>query len=97
MDYLSQVHSSEPKYAEELRQKLYHILGFDVLPTENPDGTRPDGTITLRIDDARIVLLVLELKREIGDGGSDPSHQAGLSSKRSWIDNSASRNPIYVP
>lgn len=53
----------------------------------------PDGSITDTIQvppisiigDTRIVSLVLELKQEVGEGGSDPAHQVGLSMKGSWI------------
>lgn len=33
----------------------------------------------------RVLLIIFELKRQLGDGSYDPSAQAGLSMRRSWI------------
>jgi hypothetical protein len=96
MYYLSEVFSSEKDYSQGLRQRLHKILRGYVLQTSNPDGTIPDGTITLLIGNARIVILVLELKREVGEGGSDPAHQASLSLRRSWIDPSVSHDLLRL-
>jgi len=71
---------------EGLRTRLRRILQAEVHEEPNPDGTKPDGVITLQIGDARITFLILELKRELGEGGCDPTTQVGLSMKRSWID-----------
>jgi len=37
------------------------------------------------INNIRIPILIVELKKELGDGGYDPSTQAGLIMRRSWI------------
>ncbi|KAF9477785.1 PLP-dependent transferase [Pholiota conissans] len=39
-----------------------------------------------RLGDARIALLVVEMKQELGAGACDPILQAGLSMRRIWID-----------
>ena len=96
MHYLSEIFRAETEYAQGLRQRLYKILRANILPTENPDATRPDGSITLRIGDSRIVSLIVEVKRELGEGGSDPTTQASFSMKRSWIHPSASDIPFYI-
>ena len=80
---------------EGLRERLRRILQTEVHEEPNTDGTIPDGIITLQIDDARIAFLILELKQELGEGGCDPTTQAGLSMKRSWIDPSVGFNPIH--
>ncbi|KAF8162555.1 hypothetical protein B0H34DRAFT_651171 [Crassisporium funariophilum] len=71
---------------EGLRKRLRHILRAEVHEEPNSDGTRPDGVITLQIGDTRIAYFILELKRELGEGGCDPTTQGGLSMKHSWID-----------
>jgi len=63
-------------------------------PTLRPDGVITHGVITLQIGDARIAFLILELKRELGEGVCDPTTQASLSMKHSWIDPSVGCNRI---
>ena len=96
MHYLSKIFQSETEYAQGLRQRLYKILQANTLPTENPDATQPDGSITLCIGDTRIVTLILEVKRDFGEGDCDPTNQASFSMKRSWIDPLASDTPLYI-
>ena len=83
-------------YNEGLCERLRHIVQDDVHLEPNSDATSADGVITLQVSDARIVFLILELKRELGEGGCDPSLQAGLSMKRSWINPSVSNNHIHL-
>lgn len=97
MDHGSQVGLKEEGtrgYNQQVRKRLRKILKADLHEEPNPDGTRPDGVVTLQRDDARIAYLILELKRELGDGGCDPTTQAGLSMKRSWIDSDVSHNHV---
>lgn len=96
MYFASEVGRLEDQNNEGLRHRLRCILQADVHDEPNPDGTKPDGVVTLQIGDARIAYLVIELKRELGEGGCDPSLQAGLSMKRSWIDPSVSHNRIHL-
>jgi len=56
-------------HTEGLRKRLRRILQAEVHEEPNPDGTKPDGVITLQIGDARIAFLILELKRELCEGG----------------------------
>lgn len=55
-----------------------YILGFDVHEESN-DRFTADGVHILVLNRIRLSLLIMEVKRELGDGGSDPSHQVGLS------------------
>ena len=50
----------------------------------------------MQIGDDRIMFLILELKRELGEGGCDPTTQAGLSMKRSWIEPSVGYNRLRL-
>ena len=57
------------------------MLNVSLSNEENPDGTSVDGLYVV----VKIPILILEFKREYGEGGSDASTQAGLFMKRSWI------------
>ena len=81
---------------EGLRKRLRRILQAGVHVEPNNDGTKADGVITLQIGDERIVFLILELKRELGEGGCDPTTQAGLSLKRSWIEHTVGYNRLRL-
>ena len=89
MSLVSQIFLSE-EYAKginvQLRQVLSKILNGAVYQELNSDGTSADGVMTLTLGTAHIMTLVLEWKREIGEGGCDSSTQAGLSMKRIWLD-----------
>ena len=98
MYFASEVGRKEDRHDghnDGLRELLRRILQAEVHEESNDDGTRPDGIITLQIGDARIAFLILELKRELGEGGCDPTIQAGLSMKHSWIGLSVGFNRIY--
>ena len=84
------------RYNEGLRGRLRHILQHDVHVEPNSDATSADGVITLQIGDACIAFLILELKRELSEGGCDSSLQAGLSMKRSWINPLVCNNHIHL-
>jgi hypothetical protein len=83
-------------FNEGLRKRLRRILQAEVHVEPNDDGTEADGVITLQIGDDRIKFLILELKREVGEGGCDPTTQAGLSMKRSWIEPSVGYNCLCL-
>lgn len=95
MQYASKVGRSETHYSEGLRTRLRKILHADVHEEPNPDRSIPDGVVTLNIGDSRITSVVIELKREMGEGGCDPTLQASLSMRRSWIDPLVSRILIH--
>ena len=85
MGYVSEVGRKESRSSVGLRTRLMNILGSKIHEETNPDGSRPDGIITLKIGNTRIMTLIMELKRELGEG-CDPSTQVALSMRRSWID-----------
>ena len=63
------------------------ILGMGMSTVLNADRTSPDGLIEISLTGEThesIAPLLKEDKREFGDGGSDPSTQAGLSMARYW-------------
>jgi hypothetical protein len=73
-----------------------YILEAEVHEETNLNGTKLDGVDTLQIGDARIAFLIIELKREVGKCGCDPTTQAGLSMKPSLLDPSVSYNRIRL-
>ena len=90
MHLVSQIYADETSYANEIRSKLADILGVSLTQEINEDKTSADGVYVVVVENKRIPILILEFKREIGEGGCDASTQAGLSMKRSWIDKDVS-------
>ena len=85
MGLASQIHGQETAYASKLREKLSEILGVSLSKEANSDGTSADGCYVTVLNYKWIPILILEFKREYGEGGSDASTQGGLSMRRSWI------------
>ena len=87
LDYMkaaSAIYASEDKRRVELTPLLCNIFGVDIQMIQNEDKTNPDGIAELVTNPGRILLLLKEDKNEFGEGGSDPSTQAGLSMGRCW-------------
>lgn len=84
MHLLSAIGQYEVSRNQAIRLKLSEILGVQVHEEPNADRSSADGVYMIIVNNIRITILIVELKRELGDGGSDPSTQAGLMMKRSW-------------
>jgi hypothetical protein len=78
------IYPNENARRDALTPLLRGILDVDIVTMLNEDKTSPDGVVELGTTPARSLLLVKEDKNEFGDGGSDPSTQAGLSVGRCW-------------
>jgi hypothetical protein len=77
----SAIYPSEETRGHELLPLLRVILGVNVHTILNEDRTNPDGLVEVATN--RLHFLIF-LQDEFGDGGSDPSTQAGLSVGRCW-------------
>jgi hypothetical protein len=84
MKAASAIYETESKRREKLTPLLCDILGVDIKMIMNADKTIPDGIVEVGKNNAHSLLLLMEDKNEFGDGGSDPSTQAGLSAGRCW-------------
>ena len=86
MKATSEIFPSETARRIKLSPLLCDILGVNIQTIQNDDKTTADGTAKLgtKVDDMSFSYLFEEDKNEIGDGGSDPSTQVGLSAVRSW-------------
>jgi hypothetical protein len=93
---LSRINRQEDDIRGKTREDIGHILGTPILEVQNPDGTRPDGVIMVELGKTSIPYAFLELKREIGEGGCDPTSQASLSMRRSWIHDEVGYNRIHL-
>ena len=82
----SGVFASETVRRTALSPLLCDILGVNIQTIQNDDKTTPDGTAKsgAKAKDMSFSCLFEEDINEIGDDGSDPSTQAGLSAARSW-------------
>jgi hypothetical protein len=64
---------------------LREILGFSLHSERNTDRSLPDGVHTIEIGNIGVCVLVIEVKREMGEGGSDPTIQVSISFRKNWI------------
>jgi hypothetical protein len=78
------IYESEEKRRKMLTPLLCNILDVNMQMILNDDKTNPDGIVELGTHRSPFIILLREDKNEFGDGGSDPSTQAGLSVGRCW-------------
>ena len=76
--------------SEEDRRKLTweclsELLDLSLSCERNSDGSLPDGTYILPFKGVRACLAVIEVKREMAEGGSDPTNQVSISFKKICI------------
>lgn len=87
MHLLSVVGLSENERDEDIRTALTDILGLDIYEELNANRSATGGVHVYWVNKSsvRVPLLIMELRRELGDGNSDPSTHASLTMRRSWI------------
>jgi hypothetical protein len=78
------IYESEEKRRNVLTPLLCAILDVNIQAILNEDKTNPDGIVEVTINASLFFIFLQEDKNEFGDGGSDPSTQAGLSAGRCW-------------
>jgi hypothetical protein len=78
------IYESEETRRRVLTPLLCAILDVKIQTILNGDKTNPDGIVELGKNVLLFVVFLQEDKNEFGDGGSDPSTQAGLSAGRCW-------------
>jgi hypothetical protein len=80
----SAIYKSEQERRKALSPLLCAILDVNVQSILNDDKTNPDGIVEMAQGTSLFMIYLEEDKNEVGDGGSDPSTQAGLSVGRCW-------------
>jgi hypothetical protein len=84
----SAIYENEATRRQALEPHLRNILAITFTTIANADRTSPDGGFLIspagEILESALALLK-EDKNEFGDGGCDPSTQAGLSAVRFWV------------
>ena len=83
----SGIYENEDHRKPAIFPHLAAALSTGMTKIVNLDLTSPDGAISLPLMGdihETVALLLAQDKREIGEGGSDPSIQAGLSMIRFW-------------
>lgn len=86
-DYMKEataIYPDEKTRTSRLTPLLGVILNVTIQTIMNDDKTYADGTVECVSEGGRTLLLLKEDKNEFGDGGCDPSTQAGLSAARHW-------------
>ena len=86
---------SEDTYRGRLLPLLGRILDTGISVHPLPDKSQPDGVVMLEVCGSLLPYMILEVKREMGEGG-DPTTQAGLYMRRSWIHHSVGYNRVYL-
>lgn len=85
VELFAQIHSSEASRQTSLRSILQDIISFPIFFASNADGTSADGVVFGSHGRTECTyLVVVEEKRELGDGWSDPSTQGAFSYLRTF-------------
>jgi len=84
MKAASAIYVSEEERRAALTPLLCDILKVNIQMILNKDKTIPDGIVEMAKGILLFLILLKEEKNEVGDGGSDPSTQSGLSTARCW-------------
>jgi hypothetical protein len=84
MTAASAIYPSELTRQNELLPLLRVIFDVNIQTVLNEDRTKPDGLVEVATNKLHFLIFIQEDKNEFGDGGSDPSTQAGLSVGRCW-------------
>jgi hypothetical protein len=95
----SAMYDNEAIRRAALEPHLGRILGNGMGTVVNPDGTWPDGAFSITLTNEiceSAVTLIKEEKNNIGDGGSDPSTQVGLSMARFWAQDQVDKSDFYL-
>jgi hypothetical protein len=81
----SAIYDNEELRREALVELLEHLLGKAINSQKSNDGTNSDSMVTIDPKIGQLaLLLLLELRNEIGTGNCDPSIQSALSYTRWW-------------
>jgi hypothetical protein len=99
VDFMAQsatLYGSESNRKDHLKRRLEKVLGRTIDIAENRDGSCADFGVTCTIDLHKAYLVVGEEKKELGDGSSDPSTQAGLSYWHIFRQNDVKTLPLYT-
>ena len=82
MKAASAIYPSEAQRQNKLKPILGKMLDVTIQSIMNEDKTIPDGIVEGEKNLMLFLVFLKEEKNEIGEGGSDPSTQAGLSVSR---------------
>lgn len=84
MKAASAIYKSEQQRRKALSPLLCAILDVNIQSILNDDKTNPNGIAEMVKNMLLFLIFLEEIKNEVGDSGSDPSTQAGLSAGRCW-------------
>jgi hypothetical protein len=90
MKAASAIYASEEERRAALTPLLRDILNVNIQMILNKDKTNPDGIVEMALGILLFMIFLEEDKNELGDGGSDPSTQTGLSIARCWAQDKVS-------
>jgi hypothetical protein len=96
MSLASGIYLSE-EYRKKIKAQLSKaLLKFLVNANADDDETEADDILKMTINTAQSMILALEWRQELGEGGCDSSTQAGLNMKHAWLELSVGYNCIHI-
>lgn len=81
------IYSTEKERTSGIDAPMEGLLGRPVCPTVLVDNSSNDGVIQIEIGEKTGLLLVREIKNEVGMGHCDPCVQVAFSYSKWWSDN----------
>ncbi|CAA7260724.1 unnamed protein product [Cyclocybe aegerita] len=94
--YTAKITPGNETYRNARIRRILARLPGDMHEEANDDMAKSDGVFAIVIDDVRIPIAIMELKKELGNGGCDPSSQAGLSMRRAWIQTDVGTSSTFI-
>ncbi|CAG8551173.1 4280_t:CDS:2, partial [Cetraspora pellucida] len=76
---IAKLYSSEADRSEVFKEKMCELFGEDLITIQLEDKPSNDGVLLCRVFSKSVLLLLIEIKNEIGTSSCDPTVQAGAS------------------
>jgi hypothetical protein len=74
----SEIYESNYDYSKDLCRSLGDILDVHIDRERSPDNDKHDGVIMMEFEEFDIPYAFIDLEREVGEGGCDPTSQVSL-------------------
>ncbi|CAG8796603.1 18145_t:CDS:2, partial [Racocetra persica] len=76
---IAKLYPSEADRSEVFKEKMRELFGEDLITIQLEDKSSNDGVLLCHVFSKSVLLLLIEIKNEIGTGSCDPTVQAGAS------------------
>jgi hypothetical protein len=79
------VATTEEDHHQAIWNALREIFGGSIHTERNKDGSLLDRVRVIEIHNFGVCVLVIEIKREMGEGGLDATNQISISFRKAWV------------